>query len=268
MIRKVITIGIVSLILTGCMSESMSTLETKPVSLTQKEEPSEEFIPKTVKLVALGDSLTKGVGDESDQGGYVGRVTDMLEEEKEIKEVHVDNFGIRGHKTTNLQKRLKEENVVQALKQADVIVITIGGNDIMNVVRQNIFSLDFEPFRKEQLNFERRLEDIFATIRAHNSNVPIIFVGLYNPFKYMLPNLPEIDQIIEEWNSVSKQMIKSDENSVFVPVDDIFSSQSDQKLLYKDEFHPNESGYTLMADRIYQAMTNEDITAKFVGRNE
>jgi len=268
MIRKIITISILSLFMTGCMSESMSKLETKPVSLTQKEEPSEEFIPKTVKLVALGDSLTKGIGDESEQGGYVGRVTDMLEQEEEIKEVQVENFGIKGHKTTNLQQRLKEEEVVQALKEADIIIMTIGGNDIMNVVRQNIFSLDFEPFRNEQADFERRLNDIFTTIRSLNSSAPIIFVGLYNPFKFMLPNLTEIDQIIDEWNNASKQMITSDENGVFVPVDDIFSSQMDHRLLYKDEFHPNKSGYTLMADRIYQTMTDADITMKFVGRNE
>ncbi|HZH60388.1 MAG TPA: SGNH/GDSL hydrolase family protein [Metabacillus sp.] len=268
MIRKIITISILSLFMTGCMSESMSTLETKRVSLTQKEEPSEAFIPKTMKLVALGDSLTKGIGDGTEQGGYVGRVTDMLEQEDEIKEVQVDNFGIKGHKTTNLQKRLKEEEVVQALKEADIIVMTIGGNDIMNVVRQNIFSLDFEPFREEQINFESRLNDIFTTIRSLNSSAPIIFVGLYNPFKFMLPNLTEINQIIDEWNNASKLMITSDENGVFVPVDDIFSSQMDHRLLYKDEFHPNESGYTLMADRIYQAMTDADIPMKFVGRNE
>lgn len=268
MIRKIITVTILSLLMTGCMSESISTLETKQVSLTQKEEPPEDFIPKTMKLIALGDSLIKGVGDEADHGGYVGRVTEMLEQEEVIKEVQVNNFGIRGHKTTNLQKRLKEEEVVQALKEADIIVMTIGGNDIMKVVRQNIFSLDFKPFREEQINFERRLNDIFTTIRSHNSNATIIFVGLYNPFKFMLPDLTEIDQIIDEWNSASKQMIKSDDNGVFVPVDDIFSSQIDQRLLYKDEFHPNESGYTLMADRVYQAMTDADITMKFVGRNE
>lgn len=254
--------------MTGCMSESISTLETNPVSLTKKEEPAEEFIPKTVKLVALGDSLTKGVGDEANEGGFVGRMTEMLEQQKEIKEVQVENFGVRGFKTTNLQNKLKEEEVTQALKDADMIVMTIGGNDIMNVVRKNIFSLDFEPFREEQINFENRLEDIFTTIRGFNKDAPVIFVGLYNPFKFMLPNLTEIDQIIDEWNITSKQMITRDENGVFVSVDDIFSADKDQKLLYKDEFHPNESGYTLMADRVYQAITDADITMKFVGRNE
>ncbi|PMC39240.1 GDSL family lipase [Bacillus sp. UMB0899] len=268
MIQKIITISILSLVLTGCMSESISTLATKPVSLTQKEEPTDEFIPRSINLVALGDSLTKGVGDGSDQGGYVGRITEMLEGEKGIKEVQVKNFGMKGHKTTNLEKRLKEEEVIQSLQQADMIVMTIGGNDIMNVVRQNIFSLDFEPFRAEQLNFERRLTDIFGMIRDYNSDALIVFVGLYNPFKFMLPNLTEIDQIIEEWNNGSKQIITNDKYGVFVPVEDIFSSQMDQKLLYKDEFHPNERGYTLMADRIYQVLTGEDITMKFSGRNE
>lgn len=268
MIQKIVTIIILSIVLMGCMSESISTLESKPVSLTPKEEPTDEFIPKSVNLVALGDSLTKGVGDETEQGGYVGRLTEKLEKEKGIKEVQVHNFGIRGHKAVNLQKTLKEQEVIHELKQADMIVLTIGGNDMMNVVRQNIFSLDFEPFREEQLNFEKRLTDIFTMIRGYNSDAPIIFVGLYNPFKFMLPNLTEIDLIIEEWNNASEQIITNDANGVFVPVEDIFSAQMDQKLLYKDEFHPNERGYTLMADRIFQVLTDEDVTMKFVGRNE
>lgn len=77
----------------------------------------------------------------------------------------------------------------------------------------------------------------------------------------MLPNITEIDQIIDEWNSVSKQMITEDKNGIFVSVEDIFStSEVDNKLLYKDEFHPNESGYTLIAERVYDSISKAEVS--------
>jgi lysophospholipase L1-like esterase len=254
MIRKILITFILCLLVTGCMSETSSKLESHPVTLTKKEEPPEEFVPKEIKLVGIGDSLTKGVGDESEQGGYVGMVKEKLEQQDNIKEVSVANYGVRGHKTSNLQKMLKEEEVIASIKDADMILMTVGGNDIMNVVRNNIFTLDFEPFRKEQKNFEKRLIDIFSTIRKYNSSAHIVYVGLYNPFKYMLPELTEIDTVIDEWNIASQQMIKKDEKAVYVSVDHIFSTDSVEKLLYKDEFHPNESGYSLIANRVYDAI--------------
>jgi lysophospholipase L1-like esterase len=268
MIRKMLIVSSMCLLLTGCMSEQSSKLVSKPVTLTKKAEPSEEFVPFSIKLVGIGDSLTKGVGDESNQDGYVGMVREKLEQQENIKEVAVDNYGVRGHKTSNLQKKLKEEEVIASIKDADIILMTIGGNDIMSVVRNNILSLDFEPFRKEQINYENRLQDILTTVRELNSSAHIVYVGLYNPFKYMLPKLTEIDMIINEWNLATQQMIKQDERAVYVSVDQLFSTESDERLLYKDEFHPNESGYSLIADKVYDALKKNEIYLDSTGRNE
>lgn len=268
MIHKILSISILWLMITGCMAEPSSQLELKPESLTKKQKPPEEFVPKTIKIVALGDSLTKGVGDESNQGGYVGMVKEMLEQQEDIKEVSLDNHGVRGHKTSSLLKKLDEEEVIASIKDADMILMTVGGNDMMNVVQKNIFTLDFEPFRKEQKNYESRLKDIFSTIRKHNSSAHIVYVGLYNPFKYMLPELTEIDTIINEWNLTSQQIIKNDEKAVFVSVDQIFSTKSDEKLLYKDEFHPNESGYSFIADLVYVTINEKELYRDTTVRKE
>ncbi|MBO1512224.1 SGNH/GDSL hydrolase family protein [Metabacillus bambusae] len=268
MIRKMLIVSSMCLLLTGCMSEQSSKLESRPVTLTKKAEPSEEFVLSSIKVVGIGDSLTKGVGDESNQGGYVGMVREKLEQQENIKEVAVDNYGVRGHKTSNLQKKLKEEEVITSIKNADIILMTIGGNDIMSVVRNNILSLDFKPFRKEQKNYENRFQSILTTVRELNSSAYIVYVGLYNPFKYMLPKLTEIDMIINEWNLATQQMIKQDEKAVYVSVDQLFSMESDERLLYKDEFHPNESGYSLIADKVYDALKKNEIYLDSTGRNE
>lgn len=268
MLRKLLLFSIVLTVLSGCSSETSINLEAKSVSLKMKNKPTDEFIPKTINLVGIGDSLTKGVGDEAKLGGYFGRVTEKLKQQDNIKEVNVKNFGVKGHKTTNLQKKLTDKEVINAIKEADVIVMTIGGNDIMNVVRNNIFSLDFEPFREEQQKYKERFTNILSTVRSYNSSAKIVYIGLYNPFKYMLPEITEIDKIMEEWNNDSAELILSDGNGIFVSVADIFSSTTNGKLLYKDEFHPNEIGYSLMAERVYDSLKNTQLTSDSIGRKE
>ncbi|KKI88687.1 hypothetical protein WQ54_29680 [Bacillus sp. SA1-12] len=268
MIRKLTIICLICLLLTSCVSEQSAKLESKPYSLPTKEQPAEEFIPKRIRLVGIGDSLTKGVGDETNSGGYVGMVTEKLEQQDDIHEVKVENFGVRGYKTRDLLRKLKDEIVTSSIKDADIIVMTIGGNDIMHVVRKNIFSLDFEPFREEQKNYEKRFKDIYNTLREYNSSAVIIYVGLYNPFKYMLPQLPEIDTIIKEWNTATQEIIKNDDKAVFVSVEQIFSNESDERLLYKDEFHPNEIGYSLIADKVYNTLKIEGLDQDLIGRKE
>ncbi|MCM3652019.1 SGNH/GDSL hydrolase family protein [Metabacillus litoralis] len=241
-------------LLTGCSSEQSAKHASKTVSLMGKAEPSEAFVPATINLVGIGDSLTRGLGDESDHGGYFGMVKEMLEQQDEIKEVLIDNYGVIGYKTSNLQNKLSEEDVMASIKEADIILMTVGGNDLMGVVRNHLFSLDFEPFRKEQKHFENRMRDIFTEIRELNSSAYIVYVGLYNPFTYMLSELPELDTIIDEWNRASQQIVSKDGNAVFVKVDHLFSSVDDDTLLYKDKFHPNENGYSIIADQVFEAI--------------
>src|SRR5690625_3144837 len=52
------------------------------------------FFPQNLKITTLGDSLTKGVGDETDNSGYVGLIEDNLE-----NEIDIDNFGISGYRS-------------------------------------------------------------------------------------------------------------------------------------------------------------------------
>jgi lysophospholipase L1-like esterase len=70
--------------------------------------------------------------------------------------------------------------------------------------------------------------------------------------------LPEINTIINAWNGNTKQMINKDDKAIFVSVDQLFSNDYDEELFYKDEFHPNEKGYSLIADKVFKAIKEID----------
>src|SRR3954452_7414181 len=76
-----------------------------------------------VKIVLLGDSLAYGTGDESD-GGIAGRIRSMLDDVESV------NLGLSGAVTADVARRLNQTNVRSNVKSADVIVLSIGANDL------------------------------------------------------------------------------------------------------------------------------------------
>lgn len=81
-----------------------------------------------VNIVVLGDSLAKGTGDNSG-AGFVKRAAAILSKDG-LKANVLGNLGINGLTTAGLQSKLEEEGVQYALRQANTIFISIGGNDL------------------------------------------------------------------------------------------------------------------------------------------
>ncbi|MDF0725716.1 SGNH/GDSL hydrolase family protein [Cytobacillus sp. S13-E01] len=253
MIKTILILLCISL-LVSCSSfqtAGVSTVQSNDVSLSIKQSVPESFFPKHYNIVAFGDSLTEGIGDTTNRGGYVPLLEEMLLEYKGVKSVKMTNLGIKGNRTSHLIKRLETNDVRSSISTANIVIITVGGNDVMKVVRDNFLSLSFEAFESEQRSYENRLRVIINQIRAINENTQIVLVGVYNPFFTLLGDLPEIDQVITNWNEGSNTVLQQYERTTFVEVSDIFMD-SEVNLLYTDEFHPNLLGYQLMAERINQ----------------
>jgi lysophospholipase L1-like esterase len=222
----------------------------KKSGISLKAELPVLFFPRDLHIVAAGDSLTQGVGDSTESGGYLPYLINMLEKEKTIRNANADNFGVRGNRADQLLKRLQSKEVQASMGEADLIILTIGGNDLMKVVKENFSSLRVHQFKAGQEEFKKRLEQIFKTIRASNHTAPIILIGLYNPFYTWFADVREMDQIVNEWNQQSNTIVLRDGNAHFVDIHDIFLN-SEENLLYTDYFHPNDRGYELIADRVF-----------------
>ncbi|KDE48633.1 MULTISPECIES: SGNH/GDSL hydrolase family protein [Geobacillus] len=236
-------------LLAGCVSLSAGGKPERPHEAAVKQTEAKP-LPKDIHLVALGDSLTEGVGDGEGKGGYVGRLVPLLSAEDGVRTVTVTNLGKRGRRIVELKPVIKAHE--REISQADLVLVTIGGNDVMNVVRSHFFDLSHERFLKEAKAFASRLDHLILSLRTVNPDAVVVLVGLYNPFSSTLPNIPEIDDVIAEWNSASLAVLSRYERTIFVDIQDIFADRDD--LLYRDEFHPNAAGYEQMAIRVYEAL--------------
>jgi lysophospholipase L1-like esterase len=241
----------------GCTWTGATTHVFKETSIVEKEEPPKDFIPKEVAIVAIGDSLTKGVGDRTNRGGYVPYLQQKLESLKSVKEVTFESFGVRGLRSDQLLKKLdKDKTMKNALKEADIVIITIGGNDVMKVFQKHITHLKLSYFEEAKVEYEKRLQEIIQHIRKENKNIGIVLVGLYNPFHLWFSDIKEIDAIIRNWNETGKRVIMQYPQTSFVSIEEVFYNKEDE-LLYDDYFHPNEKGYAFIAERLFYVLEKD-----------
>ena len=139
--------------------------ETEEADSKKKDDPIRDFLTEKVdkavkryfkndlKIVAIGDSLTEGVGDEAENGGYVGILENTINQDKEL--IDIENLGKRGNRTDQLIARMQEPEIEASLKEADIILITIGANDIMQIFKENFTDLTLDKFNIGKINYEK-----------------------------------------------------------------------------------------------------------------
>ncbi|MBM6617236.1 SGNH/GDSL hydrolase family protein [Bacillus suaedaesalsae] len=201
-------------------------------------------------IVALGDSLTRGTGD-ADGKGYIGYLVEQLQE-KTNEEITIHNLGITGYRSNQLLDLVKKQEVQRQVGQADIVVITIGGNDLFQS-GQTLLSLDLEKVDQIRIEYLQNLEQIITNLRETNENATIYLVGLYNPF-IDLADAEVTTDVVRQWNFDTSKLLDQYPNTVFVPTFDLFQLKVND-YLYSDKFHPNTEGYRLIAERVASLIT-------------
>jgi lysophospholipase L1-like esterase len=223
-------------------------IETVPAVATAAPDPVS--VDDKFRLLALGDSLTKGTGDPSGKG-YVGYLLEHLKEQSK-QEVTLSNYGVNGQTSSQLMDELKQSEVNNEVKAADVIAISIGANDLFQS-GETLGNLDEAHIQQIEAKYVAQLDAILKQVREANGTARIFLIGLYNPFG-ALENAERTNEILREWNYKMGEAVASYPQTVLVPTADLFQLKV-QDYLAGDLFHPNAAGYRLMGDRVASLIT-------------
>lgn len=218
-----------------------------PVDLGARPAPSRAAAPvNIIAPVILGDSLARGTGDETGLG-IPGRLDAELRR-RGIRARRTYNFAVNGAKTKDLLAVLDRENVREILRESNVILVSIGGNDLWGGNDwRNAAPPDPDATMNEVLG---RIETAVERIRAANPKARIFFVGLYNPF-VKSPMGAQLTTLVHRWNARLLEHFGSDRDFTLVQTEDLFSHRD---RLSVDRFHPSGEGYELIARRIADGM--------------
>ena len=165
-------------------------------------------------IVCFGDSLTFGTG--ADKGmDYPSQLAKMIRKT-------VINKGIPGDTTTRALRRLNRDVLS---KNPDLVLMTLGGNDLKNGVSVDVAF--------------GNLKHIVQTIQKHGAKV--IIGGLV---------FPGIDRGFGKgYEDLAQQT-----GAVLVP--NIFEGIVKNHDLMSDPIHPNNSGYNVIARKFYDAIAS------------
>lgn len=207
-------------------------------------------------ITSLGDSLTKGTGDSTGEG-YVSRVIEEFSEAIDKPVYLVNNLAINGLRADQLVTKLDESGFRNAIGKADIILMTIGGNDLFQIAQNGGSMAEGGDLSPEMLvgrlpEAEPRLKAVFQKIRQLNPTARIMYVGLYNAF-YDLPEMRRGSEAVAHWNNYAHSLAEEDGNATVVPTYDLFEFNIKQ-YLSSDHFHPNSLGYARVSERIVQAL--------------
>lgn len=159
------------------------------------------------KLVVLGDSISSGYGLNDGEYNYGEILGEYLDYD-------VENYAVPGLTTQGLVDKIAETNVKQAISDADLIVVSIGGNDFISTARDkfsekfgeiddltdfnylfsllsqdtvsslailgSLYSTEFPQACDTAIN---NITEINNTISSLNPDADVVFQNVYDPFQ-------------------------------------------------------------------------------------
>ncbi len=193
-------------------------------------------------IVAFGDSLTAGVGATAGRD-YVSQLEDLLS-------VTIENEGVSGDTTRDALLRLDNDVIA---KSPEVVIVWLGGNDILQRYYEDVFTGAQNPGLADTLRLillritgklpepqgiteAETFENITEVVtRIQDSGAIVVIVGFSGGV---------FDSGLEN----RYREVALDTGALYVP--NVLRNIIGRPSLMSDLVHPNNSGYAIVAERI------------------
>ena len=163
-------------------------------------------------IICFGDSLTYGTGAGKEMD-YPSQLARMIGRP-------VINAGVPGDTTASALQRLEQDVLIKA---PDLVLITLGGNDLKNGVAK-----------------ERAFENLGMIVRSiQNTGAKVILGGIKFPMR-------------DRGFGRSYEELADDTGAILIS--NIFEGIMGNRDLMSDPIHPNDAGYKIIAERFHKAI--------------
>ena len=229
------------------------------------------------KYLVLGDSIAAHYGVE-EKDSYESLLGEKLSENGESWQG--ENWGVNGAKVLDLvgliREKKKDPESLKILSEAELITISIGGNDILAFLAENGVDLienkssewlkSIDNIKASIKTFLTELRDeihlVIGEIRASNPNAIIILQNIHNVARDMGGSVRFLGKeltpkmLLEPLFAPIRKIYQDEaKNAGYILADtySAFDSSSISPLLRPELIHPNEAGHALIADILYKA---------------
>ena len=217
-----------------------------PVAASSGSQGGDRQPTQRLSILFLGDSLARGTGDATGLG-MAGALDSELSSLRLPHDPPV-NLAVNGARTPDLVRLVDLKNVQAIVRSSNVIVVSIGGNDLFGAM-----GAEARAPRDPDAVMSQVIEgvaEVLQRLRRDNPTARIFLIGLYNPFA-LQPEGRKLDAAVERWNGRLLDRFGGDSQITVVPTFDLFSHR---QRLSADRFHPGHDGYILIARRIAESL--------------
>lgn len=165
-----------------------SETDTESFTITVNEASTE---PSEIRYVSLGDSIATGTTTPitSPTTPYVDLFQNYLDSKYTIP-IFRTAFETDGDRTNELLYKLNNNDaMITAVSNADVITISIGGNNLMQAAKDDsaLGGYDFNSFdaaiaESGRADFEAHFPQIMSRIQALNADAEVMVMTIFNPY--------------------------------------------------------------------------------------
>lgn len=224
-----------------------------------------------LKIVALGDSITKGVvlTNENNYSVIEGSFVEILKKEQNIE---IENFGRFGCTISHAHQVV--ERHAEEIAKAKYTIVEYGGNDCDFYWKRIALDPTAHHLPKTSLeDFSDSFEELIGKIKALGSRPVILSLPPINSDSYFAFFSRNMDaaqrenilgwmggevEAIARWHESYNEALFAIARRTNTPILDIthpFDDYQDgwRSLLCKDGIHPNSLGHKLIADSIMTA---------------
>lgn len=211
----------------------------------------------SIDYLLLGDSIAAGAGVINPDEACYGKLV------ADTNGYSYTNEAVSGSPSASLLAKLQRSSVQAAVKNAEIISISIGGNDYLesNWIGLLLSSMtNYKMLDRVQASFAENFAKIIESIRALNPRARILVQTIYNPrvgksFEGL------VQQGVNRLNAVYRSYLSAHPGSyTLVDVGSALTGHSD--LIAMDSIHPNAAGNVAIARVILRTLKNLGLGTK------
>ena len=223
----------------------------------------------TIHYLALGDSIATGTTSRGDTTSYIDGFYEYLKIKYPLNTVTTTDLSNDGDASAELLYKLKTNLTFQEeVKKANIITISIGGNNILSAGKNYFSSIDNTIAQAGTLAFEIEYDQIIVEIRRLNTTAKIVAATLYNPYNSVsisgYSGDPMLHEQVQPYIGRINAKIKGVINDPSYTIADVYSSflnyanqgkMGSITYFYPTSFfkftrdpHPNQTGQNLIRD--------------------
>ncbi len=211
---------------------------------------------KKINYIALGDSIAEGMNSYSIVDyGYTDYIKDYLED-KDLLSFYTKKYAVSGYKIRDLKNDIEDNKIIEqddkkiylkeALRESDLVTLTIGANDFLELLSLDNIDETILNTRKSKKEIDKILEkekDIIILIKKFAKR-QIIVTGYFNPFPRLANYKSNIDELVKYYNNNLNELC----DELEVDFVDIFEILDKNEKAFPNplNIHPNKYGYELI----------------------